>query len=37
MVITMKALLQQAQVYNQDNVDKLTQVISFLQYLRTLK
>lgn len=33
----MKALLQQAQVYNQDDVDKLTQVISFLQHLRTLK
>lgn len=33
----MKALLQQAQVYNQDDVDKLTQVISFLQHIRTLK
>ena len=33
----MKALLQQAQVYNQDDVDKLTQVIFFLQHLRTLK
>lgn len=33
----MKALLQQAQVYNQDDVAKLTQVISFLQHLRTLK
>ena len=33
----MKALLQQAQVYNQDDIDQLTQVISFLQSLRSLK